>query len=149
MSENATEVLVGGAVLAAAFGFFVYAGQVTGFERDTGSYELRAAFRSVDGISVGTDVRLAGVRVGTVTELSLNPETYRADVQFSVSNEIEIPDDTLIAISSEGLLGGNFVELQPGGSPFLLADGDEILATQSSVSLPTLLMRAVGGGDGE
>jgi phospholipid/cholesterol/gamma-HCH transport system substrate-binding protein len=150
MSENATEVLVGGVVLAAAIGFFVYAGQVTGAGGTTGSsYTLSASFRSADGISVGTDVRLAGVRVGSVTGLELNPETFRADVDFSVADGIDIPDDTQAVIASEGLLGGNFLELVPGGSPFNLAPGDDIYETQSAVSLTTLILRAVGGGGGE
>jgi len=149
MSENATEVLVGGVVLAAAIGFFVYAGQVTGFEASGDSYELNASFRSADGISVGTDVRLAGVRVGSVTALDLNPDTFRADVDFTVAGSIEIPDDTQAVIASEGLLGGNFLELVPGGSAFNLTPGDEIYETQSAVSLTTLILRAVGGGDGQ
>jgi phospholipid/cholesterol/gamma-HCH transport system substrate-binding protein len=149
MSENATEVLVGGAVLAAAIGFFIYAGQVTGFDSGGDSYQLSASFRSADGIGVGTDVRLAGVRVGSVTALDLNPETFRADVDFSVAGTIEIPDDTQAVIASEGLLGGNFLELVPGGSAFNLAPGDEVYETQSAVSLTTLILRAVGGGDGQ
>ncbi len=148
MSENATEVLVGGAVLAAAVGFFLYAGQITGFESGGSSYGLTASFRSADGISVGTDVRLAGVRVGSVTGLALNPETFRADVDFSVSDGIAVPDDTQAVIASEGLLGGNFLELVPGGSAFNLAPGDEVYETQSAVSLTTLILRAVGGATG-
>ena len=149
MSENATEVLVGGAVLAAAVGFFIYAGQLTGMGGTAGSYPLTASFRSGDGLSVGTDVRLAGVRVGSVTGMDLNPETYRADVSFTVTEGIQIPDDTQAVIASEGLLGGNFLELVPGGSPFNLAPGEEVYETQSSVSLTTLILRAVGGGTGD
>lgn len=148
MSENATEVFVGGAVLAAAVGFFLYAGQVTGFEEAGDAYQLTASFRSADGLGVGTDVRLAGVRVGSVTALDLNPDTFRADVDFTVAGSIEIPDDTQAVIASEGLLGGNFLELVPGGSAFNLAPGDEVYETQSAVSLTTLIMRAVGGGEG-
>ncbi|MFT5869119.1 MAG: phospholipid/cholesterol/gamma-HCH transport system substrate-binding protein [Paracoccaceae bacterium] len=148
MSENTTEVIVGGVVLAAAVGFFIFVGQVTGFERQSDSYHLTASFRSVEGVSVGTDVRLAGVRVGAVTDTQLNLATYRADTTFSISQGIEIPDDSAIAISSEGLLGGSFVEIIPGGSPFALEPGDAIIDTQSSVSLVTLLMRFVGG-DGQ
>ena len=73
MSENATEVLVGGVVLAAAIGFFAYVAQVSGYERDTGSYRLSASFRSADGIAVGTDVRLAGVTGVVTTVLNLAP----------------------------------------------------------------------------
>ncbi|MEX0337779.1 MAG: outer membrane lipid asymmetry maintenance protein MlaD [Arenibacterium sp.] len=146
-SHNTTEILVGGAVLAAAIAFGVYATQSTGFGGSSGDYELTASFRSLEGIAVGSDVRLAGVKIGTVTSVDLNPETYRADTGISVLNGIEIPDDSAIVISSEGLLGGNFVEIMPGGSPFYFSPGDEIEDTQGAVSLISLLVRFVAGGD--
>nr|MDJ0859891.1 MlaD family protein [Dinoroseobacter sp.] len=108
MSNTSTEVVTGAAVLAIAVGFLVFVSNSTGLSRAGGGYDLVASFRSADGISIGTDVRLAGVKVGTVTSLALNPETYRADTTITVSGSVEIPDDSAIAISSEGLLGGNF-----------------------------------------
>jgi phospholipid/cholesterol/gamma-HCH transport system substrate-binding protein len=150
MSENKTEVLVGAAVLAVAIGFVVYAAQGEAMSAGAGSYELRASFRSVEGVRVGTDVRLAGVKVGTVTELTLNPETFFADATISVQKDVQLPDDSTILISSEGLLGGSFVELSPGGSLDVIPAGGEILDTQGSVSLINLLMKFVGGsGDDE
>ncbi|WP_299041066.1 outer membrane lipid asymmetry maintenance protein MlaD [uncultured Tateyamaria sp.] len=148
MAENTTEVLVGGVVLAAAIGFAVYGAQVAGLGSNTGSaYPLTASFRSLEGVNVGTDVRLAGVKVGTVSQVELNPETYRADTVVSVRADTQIPDDSAIIISSEGLLGGNFVEIVPGGSPFYFEEGDEITDTQGSVSLISLLLRFVSGGE--
>ncbi|MGL4321394.1 MAG: MlaD family protein [Paracoccaceae bacterium] len=76
MAENTSEVLAGGAVLAVAIGFLAYAAQTSGFSSGADSYPLVASFRAVDGISVGTDVRLAGVKVGSMTELNLNPQTF-------------------------------------------------------------------------
>jgi phospholipid/cholesterol/gamma-HCH transport system substrate-binding protein len=148
--DTITEIFVGAAVVAAAFGFFAYAASSAGGHdiRRCGGYELSASFRSAEGIGVGTEVRLAGVRVGTVTGMELDPETFRAETTFSVAGNLELPDDSAAAISSEGLLGGTFVEIIPGGSPFVLAPGDAILDTQSSVSLITLLMRFVGGEGG-
>ena len=150
MAENTSEVLAGGAVLAVAIGFLVYAGQSTGAAR-TGpdSYDLSASFRSAEGISVGADVRLAGVKIGSVTKLDLNPETFRADMGFSVIGGLELPEDSSIAISSEGLLGGNFVELVPGGSPFPLEPGAEIEDTQGALSLLGLLAKFVSSSSGE
>jgi phospholipid/cholesterol/gamma-HCH transport system substrate-binding protein len=116
MAENTTEVLAGAAVLAAAIGFVIYAGQTTGFFATDGGYDLKASFRSVEGITLGSDVRLAGVKVGTITSLSLNPTTFFADAVVSVDSDLRLPDDSAILISSEGLLGGNFIELVPGGS---------------------------------
>lgn len=146
MSHNPIEVLVGGVVLAAAVTFAVYAGQATGLSQGGDSYGLGASFRSLEGVSVGTDVRLAGVKIGTVTQVTLNPETYRADTLISVSKSIEIPDDSAIIVSSEGLLGGNFVEIVPGGSPFYFDPGDQIEDTQGAVSLISLLLKFVAGG---
>jgi phospholipid/cholesterol/gamma-HCH transport system substrate-binding protein len=145
MSENTTEVLVGAGVLAAAVAFVLYAGQVSGYSSSGATYPLEASFRSLEGVSVGSDVRLAGVKVGTVSKVELNPETYRADTTVSLHSGIEIPDDSAIIISSEGLLGGNFVEIVPGGSPFFFAAGDQIEDTQGAVSLVSLLMKFVGG----
>jgi phospholipid/cholesterol/gamma-HCH transport system substrate-binding protein len=145
MAENLSEVIAGAAVLAAAIGFLVYAGQSTGFTAESSSYPLTASFRSVDGVTVGTDVRLAGVKVGTVTALSLNPQTYFADATILVRKDVLLPDDSTILVSSEGLLGGSFIELQPGGSLDNLSPGDEIEDTQGAVSVISLLMKFVGG----
>lgn len=146
MSESTSEVLVGGAVLAVAIGFLVYAGQATGFSPARSSdYALTASFRSGEGITVGTDVRLAGVKVGTVSQMSLNAQTYRADTVLAVKEGVLIPDDSAVVISSEGLLGGNFVEIYPGGSLDNFNSGDEIEDTQGAVSLVSLLMKFVSG----
>ena len=149
MSENTTEVLVGGAVLAAALGFVLYTGQATGFTGGSAGYPLTASFRSLEGITVGTDVRLAGVKVGTVSGVKLNQETFRADTTLSLREGVLIPDDSAVVVSQEGLLGGNFVEVMPGGSPFYYGSGDEVLDTQGSVSLISLLMKFVAGDKSE
>ncbi|WP_300073569.1 outer membrane lipid asymmetry maintenance protein MlaD [uncultured Ruegeria sp.] len=149
MSHNWTEVIVGGVVLACAVAFGVYASQSTGLSQNSAGYELGASFRSLEGVGVGTDVRLAGVKIGTVTNVALNPDTYRADTTFSVADGILVPDDSAIVISSEGLLGGNFVEVMPGGSPFFFEPGDEIEDTQGAVSLISLLVKFVAGDGSE
>ncbi len=147
MASERAEILAGAAVLAVAVGFLVYAAQSAGFSQGSDSYPLKASFRAVDGITVGSDVRLAGLKVGTITDLTLNPTTFFADATIAMQKEILLPTDTAILISSEGLLGGNFVEIVPGGALENLAPGEEIEDTQGSVSLVTLLMKFVGGGD--
>ena len=144
MAENRAEIVTGAAVLAAAVAFVLYAGAGSGLTGAQGSYPLTASFRSVEGITVGSDVRLAGVKVGTITALSLNPQTFFADAQILVQDHIILPVDSAILISSEGLLGGNFVEILPGGAEENLAAGDEIEDTQGAVSLISLLMKFVG-----
>ena len=145
MADQRAEILAGAAVLAAAVAFVAYAGQSTGLTGGADRYPLIASFRSVDGISPGSDVRLAGVKVGSIISLTLNPLTFFADAVISLDQTILLPDDSAILISSEGLLGGNYVEILPGGSMTNLEPGAEIEDTQGSVSLVSLLLKFVGG----
>jgi len=141
MTNTVAETLIGAAVVAVAAGFVVYAAQSSGRQVGGDSYTLTAAFRSVEGIALGTDVRMAGIKIGTVSDLVLDPATYQAKVRFTVRRDLEIPEDSDVSIASEGLLGGSFLELVPGASELMLADGGEVLNTQSSVSLLNLLMK--------
>ncbi len=146
MSENKTEVFVGGAVVVLAIFFSFYLFQTSGLSTGSGNYPVYASFRSVEGVRVGTDVRLAGVKIGAVTRIELNRDTYEAKSTLSIEKDIKIPDDSSLTITSEGLLGGNFVEVVPGMSEDYLQSGDEIIDTQGSVSLIQLMMRYVSGG---
>ena len=148
MVANVAEVATGAVVVAAAAGFLLYASQFEGVGGSAASYPLTASFRSAEGVTVGTDVRLAGVKVGTVTALELDPETFRALATLSVTQGIDLPDDTALVVASEGLLGGTFLEVLPGGSPFTYEAGDEVLDTESAVSIISLLLRFVSGDDG-
>ena len=144
MAENKLEIAAGLLVVAAALGFVIFAGKGAGMGSGGDTYDLRASFRSIEGVSLGSDVKLAGVKVGTLTQVSLNPQTYMADAVLSLQKSVELPSDSAVLISSEGLLGGNFIELQPGCMPDVLAPGDEIEDTQGAVSLVSLLMKFVG-----
>jgi phospholipid/cholesterol/gamma-HCH transport system substrate-binding protein len=146
MSENRLEIAVGGVVLALAVGFAAFLAQSTGLSGSSSSYPISASFRSAEGISVGTDIRLAGVKIGTISDLKLNSETYRAESILSVRNDVRIPDDSALAVASVGLLGGSFVEVIPGASLDYLEAGDEIIDTQGSVSLIQLLLKFVSSG---
>jgi phospholipid/cholesterol/gamma-HCH transport system substrate-binding protein len=146
MAYERAEILAGAAVVAVAAAFALYAVRGSGVMGEADSYPLTASFRSVEGVTVGTDVRLAGVKVGTVTALTLNPETFFADATISIRKDVAVPVDSTALISSEGLLGGTFVEVQPGGALEVLEPGSEIEDTQGAVSLITLLMKFAGGG---
>ena len=146
MAENPTEVAVGAVTLAVAAGFVIYAVQLTGLGQGAGgNYELTASFESAEGVNPGTAVRLAGIRVGTVTEMDLNRETFRADMAFSIDGTLDVPEDSAVAIASEGLLGGTFVEILPGSSPFKLEPGGEFGETQGARSLLGLLADLITG----
>ncbi|MGJ8611858.1 MAG: MlaD family protein [Octadecabacter sp.] len=147
MRENTTEVVVGAAVLAAALGFLWVLVGAAGIGSGAAGIKLNANFRSVEGVNVGTDIRLAGVSVGVVSGLNLNLETYRADAVFTIDEGIAVPDDSAAVVASEGLLGGTYVELVPGGSFDMFVDGGLITDTQGAVSLIQLLMKFVGGDE--
>jgi len=147
MAEKRSEIFVGAVVLAVAAAFLFYVLQTSGLGISGDRYSLTASFRSAEGVSSGTDVRLAGVKIGSVTGVTLDPTTFRAVTAFSLDQTIQIPDDSAVIVSSEGLLGGSFVEIIPGGSPFNLEAGSEIVDTQSSVSLINLLLKFVAGGE--
>jgi phospholipid/cholesterol/gamma-HCH transport system substrate-binding protein len=141
VANSVAEAVIGAVVLATAVGFVVYAGQSRGIGGAEGRFPLVANFRSAEGISVGTDVRIAGINVGSVSGLDLDPASFEAHATFSVRDDLKLPDDSDVKIASESLLGGNYVEITPGASETMLAAGDEIVNTQGSVSLLNLLMR--------
>lgn len=149
MKDNLVETLVGAAVLAVAAMFVIYGYSVT--ETDSsGGYRLSAQFDRVDGLTIGSDVRMSGIKIGTVTSLDLDPQSYYANAEFVIGAGIELPDDTSAKITSEGLLGGNYVSLSPGGSEDMLGADDEILYTQGSVDLIGLVSQALfSAGDEE
>ncbi len=149
MATQRTEKIVGGVVLAAAIGFGVYAGQVARLGKGGTHYPLNASFRSLEGVGVGTDVRLSGVKIGSVRGVSLNPETYRADTVLVIAQGTRIPDDSAVIVASEGLLGGNYIEVMPGGSPGFFEAGATVTDTQGAVSLISLLLKFVGGQGAE
>lgn len=149
MRENPLEILTGAAVVLVAGGFLLYAAQATGYGGPAEGLRLTASFRSVEGVSLGTDVRLAGVKIGTVTDMTLDPQTYRASTELTVDSDVPVPDDSSAVVASEGLLGGTFIEIVPGGSLTMLADGGEIIDTQGAVSLLQLLLQYISGGDDE
>jgi phospholipid/cholesterol/gamma-HCH transport system substrate-binding protein len=149
MKANLAEVLVGAGVLAVAGVFAMTLNGARGSAGGSDSYTLTASFRAADGVTAGTDVRLSGVKVGTVAEIGLNRESFRADAVLAIRGDILLPDDSAAVVASEGLLGGTFVQIQPGGSPFNLEPGTEIIDTQGSVNIIDLLLKFVGGSDEE
>ncbi len=150
MANNMVETLVGALVIfvAGAFLFFAYTTADVG---DVTGYQVTADFDSVDGLTVGSDVRLSGIKIGTVTSQELDPNTYLAKVSMSIDPKVQLPDDSSIKITSEGLLGGNYLSIEPGGSEDLIADGGKIQFTQGSIDLIGLVGQAIfsAGGSGE
>lgn len=136
--RNLTELVAGAVVLLVAAGFLGYAVANTGRGQIDG-YTLNAKFQRIDGLAVGADVRLAGVKIGSVNATSIDPTTYQAVVRFSVEPSIKLPTDSSAQITSDGLLGGKYMLLSPGGAEKMLPDGGTVTITQSAASLEDLL----------
>lgn len=142
MQHNLVETMVGAFVIAVSAIFLSYGYSVSDMSPKSG-YKLIAEFDRIDGLTVGSDVRMSGIKVGTVIDQELNKQNFYATVTLSINDEIELPDDTSAKITMEGLLGGNYVSLTPGGGFDLLTDGDEISYTQGSVDLIGLVSQAM------
>ena len=150
MHRNLIETLLGAVVLGVAGLFLALVYTTADLGRSTG-YEVYAEFTSVGGLKVGNDVRMAGIKVGTVVRQELNPETYLARVTLSVDPAVRLPADSSASISSEGLLGGNYVDLAPGGDPAMIEPGGRISFTQDAVDMVQLLGKFIfsaGSGAG-
>ena len=139
--DSRAELIAGAVVLAVAAGFLAFAAGPR--LMPGGGYDLIAAFPNVEGIEKGSEIRMAGVPVGRVTDITLNPATYLAEARLRLQDDVQLPADSAAIIQSDGLLGGAYLELQPGGSPDNLAPGDEIEDVQGAVSLLSLMMKFV------
>lgn len=142
MQSNLVETLIGTLVVAVAAVFLFY-GYTSSGMRGSSGYHVDAAFSAIDGLANGSDVRLSGIKIGTVVGQKLNPETYQATVTLDIASDVKLPDDSSAKITSEGLLGGSYISVTPGGSEEMLADGGEIMFTQGSVDLMSLIGQAV------
>lgn len=146
-TEARREMTVGTAVLVAAALVFAYSSsgvgdRNTGPLREDGAYELTARFGQADGIAPGTPVRMAGMPVGEVVAMELGPY-YRPVVTFRINGDVEVPVDSAAMIHTDGLMGGKFVELEPGGALDALEPGDSFDYTQDSVIIEDLLAKIV------
>lgn len=137
--RSLAELAAGAIVLVVAVAFLAYAATNSGRSTTSTGMTLHARFDRIDGLAPGSDVRIAGVRVGSVTQERIDPQTFLAVVTMQVDSGLKLPDDTSAEITSESLLGGKYIALVPGGSDKDLRDGSEISITQSSVSLEALL----------
>ncbi len=145
--ESRTEALVGFIVVLVALAFVLFAWSRTGGGR--GGMEVTAVFPSASGIAVGTDVRVAGLRVGAVSAQRLDPKSLQAEVTLSLHDDLRVPADSSAAITSEGLLGGSYVQLIPGGAAEPMKAGDVILETQGAVDMMSLIGGVINGSGRE
>jgi phospholipid/cholesterol/gamma-HCH transport system substrate-binding protein len=156
MSRKIPEILTGLAVIAVAAVFLVYA---LGRAQALGGsgYQLKAQFSDIGGLAVGSNVKIGGVTIGHVVDETLDPQTFAAVVKLRIDNDIKLPTDSSATVSSEGLLGGNYVGISPGGAASNLQPGQSFAVTQSAINIENLLGQFIfnmgkaggsGGGQG-
>lgn len=144
MRINIIETITGGIVIALSTALLGYA-YISTKHKDQGGYRISARFHKADGLVDGSDVKIAGIRVGTVSKMTIDPTTYAAVVEMSIHHQIKLPTDTSASIISENLLGGKYLDLQPGGDEEMMKEGSEIENTQSSVILESLIGQFIFG----
>jgi len=138
MKRSLVETILGAVVLLAAGLFLLYSIKTADIA-DTGGYEVTADFSSVGGLKPGDIVQISGVKVGTISRIELITETYLARVYMNIRNEYKMPTDTAALITSEGLLGGQYMALEPGADEEMIASGGVIQYTQAPQNLEQLL----------
>lgn len=144
MSRNMLETVTGAFVLIVATWFLLFFMQHnTGVSVEHDHYALFAKFEQADGVAIGTPVRISGVKVGVITGEHIDPTSYSAVIDFSIDEKIKIPVDSIAKISSEGLIGGKYLSIVPGGDDKMLKSGEEVKFTQSSINLETLIGKMI------
>jgi phospholipid/cholesterol/gamma-HCH transport system substrate-binding protein len=138
MSRNVIETVMGAVVLVIAALFLFFAYNVSQI-RAVNGYEVTAQFERVDGIREGGDVRISGIKVGSILSQKLDPKTYFAIVRMSIDPHIQLPTDTVAQIASSGLLGDKYMALVPGGADEMIKPGGRIQFTQPAMSLENLI----------
>ncbi|NQV57839.1 MAG: MCE family protein [Rhodospirillales bacterium] len=148
MRRNLAETVMGGVVLLVA-AWFLYVFTTTAQVKTKAGYELTAKFTDTGGLQPGSDVRISGIAVGSVTANRLDPKTYEAIVSLSIRPGVNVPKDTVATIASAGLIGGNYIRLKPGRSKEILAAGAPITKSEDFRSLERqvgeIIFLATGG----
>src|SRR4051812_29619116 len=139
------ESLIGAAVVAVAVAFLAFSYYRTGGGSLAG-YEVNAKVAKADGLAVGTDVRLAGIKVGTVSDLTLDPQTYLVTVHMNIRNDVKLPVDSSVLVTQAGFLGGQYLSITPGGENKMMTAGAFFENAQGSIDVMGLVNRFTGGG---
>ena len=142
MRSNTFETFIGAIVIILAVSFLFYSFSITD-NNSEGTYQIKATFNRIDGIQIGSDVRLSGIKIGSVAKSSLNQTTYEADLVLVIDDSIYIPDDSSAKITMDGLLGSDYISIEPGGSDIYLTENDYLLYTQGSIDLIGLVGEAL------
>ena len=143
--NNIAETVIGAIVVAVAVIFLAFAYYRTGSGSLSAGYELNARMPKVDGLDVGTDVRLGGIKIGSISSLTLDPKTYLVSVHMNIQDNIKIPTDSSVLVTSAGFLGSPYLSITPGGDDKMMAAGATFDNAQGSIDIMNLVGRFAGG----
>jgi phospholipid/cholesterol/gamma-HCH transport system substrate-binding protein len=108
-------------------------------------YQVSARFQNVAGLKAGSSVQIAGVEVGRVAGVTVNPENFAAIVTMKIEKKVVLDDDTIASVKTEGLIGDKIIKLSPGGSGKGLKPGDTLLETESAIDFEQLISQFIMG----
>lgn len=147
MQKNIIETLMGGVILLVAGVFMAFAYNGSGMRMEDG-YTVHANFSNASGIALGSDVRIGGIKIGTVNNLTLDSDSYEAVISMQIRSATKIPKDSSASVVSSGLLGEKYIQITPGGEEKMLASGDKISFTQSAINLEEMIGKFMFSGGG-
>jgi phospholipid/cholesterol/gamma-HCH transport system substrate-binding protein len=146
MGRSVVETLMGAIVIFVALSFLFISYKSGNIAQNSDGYKVTAKFREIGSLAVGSDVRVGGIKVGTVFGESLDSQSYSAIIELNIKNDVKLPKDSSVSIVGDGLLGGKYVSIQPGGDSNFLENGGEIKFTQDSISIEELIGKFAFGG---
>ena len=147
MERNTLETVLGAVVLLVAAGFLYLIYSETDVGANTSGYPLELRFDSGGSTIVGTDVRIAGVKIGSVIDQHLDAAAYQAVVTIEVDSDVQLPKDTSAVVTSDGLLGDNYILLNIGGDTEMLKPNERIRKVKGAINLADLINKVVVGTD--
>ncbi|MEY4464340.1 MAG: putative phospholipid transporter-binding protein MlaD [Pseudomonadota bacterium] len=143
MKQNIIETIIGFVVLIIALLFLIFAYKAGSSITSSKGYQVTANFQSAEGIAVGSDVMISGIKIGIVKKITLDPNSFYASVYLNINDDVKIPKDSKAQVITSGLLGGKYISIVPGNDDENLAANEEIRYTQSAINIESLINKIV------
>ncbi|ABV85144.1 MULTISPECIES: outer membrane lipid asymmetry maintenance protein MlaD [spotted fever group] len=143
MQQNIIETIIGFVVLIIALLFLIFAYKTGSSITSSKGYQVTAHFQSAEGIVVGSDVMISGIKIGSVKKITLDPNSFYASVYLNINDDVKIPKDSKAQVVTSGLLGGKYISIVPGNDDENLAANEEIKYTQSTINIESLINKII------
>ncbi|AFC70777.1 outer membrane lipid asymmetry maintenance protein MlaD [Rickettsia australis] len=143
MKQNIIETIIGFIVLIIALLFLIFAYNTGSSITSSKGYQVTVNFQSAEGIAVGSDVMISGIKIGSVKKITLDPNSFYASVYLNINDDVKIPKDSKAQVVTSGLFGGKYISIVPGNDDENLAANEEIRYTQSAINIESLINKIV------